>query len=60
MATAKKPAETKARVLCAGHFGKPDDVVVIPAEELELALASGQVDIDPEAVAYAESLIAQG
>lgn len=47
---------TKVRVLVDGAFGKPDEVVELEGEELAQALASGQVDADPAAVAYAESL----
>lgn len=47
---------TKLRVLVEGAFGKPDDVIELEGEELAQALASGQVDANPEAVAYAESL----
>ena len=55
MATKKQPP-TKARVLVAGHYGQPDDVIELDGEALAQALASGQVDAHPEAVAYAESL----
>jgi hypothetical protein len=54
MAT-KKPTTTKARVLVAGHYGQPDDVVELSAEQVAEAVKSGQVDADPAAVAYAES-----
>lgn len=47
-------APVKVRVLAACTLGQPDDVVEISAAEVE-ALA-GQVDADPAAVAYAESL----
>ena len=57
MATTKKqPSAAKARVLVDGAFGKPDDVIELDGEALAQALASGQVDAHPEAVAYAESL----
>lgn len=57
MATKKQtPETTKVRVLVAGNFGQPDDVVEIAADQLETVLASGQVDPAPEAVAHAESL----
>ena len=55
-AAAPVPSVTKARVLMDGAFGKADDVVELGGEELTQALASGQVDADPAAVAYAESL----
>lgn len=56
MATKKQTGTTKLRVLVGGAFGKPDDVIELEGEELAQALASGQVDADPAAVAYAESL----
>ena len=56
MATKKQTSATKLRVLVEGAFGKPDDVIELEGEELAQALASGQVDANPEAVAYAESL----
>ena len=56
MATKKQSTTTKARVLVDGAFGKADDVIEIEDEALESAVASGQVDATPEAVAYAESL----
>lgn len=55
MAT-KKQTNTKARVLVDGSFGKPDDVVELAPAEFDVALASGQVDPHPDAVAYATSL----
>ena len=56
MATKKQTGATKLRVLVEGAFGKPDDVIELEGEDLAQALASGQVDANPEAVAYAESL----
>ena len=53
-AAPEAPAETvKARVLVAGAYGKPDDVVEVSAAEAE---ASSELDAHPDAVAYAESL----
>ena len=49
-------AATKVRVLVEGNYGKPDDVIELEGEALAVAVASGQVDADPAAVAYAESL----
>lgn len=43
----------RARVICAGTFGAVDDVVEVAAE---LAAQSDELDADPAAVAYAESL----
>ena len=56
MATKKQAQATKVRVLVEGHYGKPDDVIELEGEALAVAAASGQVDADPAAVAYAESL----
>ena len=56
MATKKQTGATKVRVLVDGAFGKADAVVELDGDELAQALASGQVDADPAAVAYAESL----
>lgn len=56
MATKKQTGATKVRVLMDGAFGKPDDVIELEGEALAQALESGQVDADPAAVAYAESL----
>jgi hypothetical protein len=46
--------KVKARVLVDCALGKVNDVVEIDAKQVK-ALA-GTVDIDPEAVAYAESI----
>ena len=56
MATKKQPQATKVRVLVECAFGQPDDVIELDGEALAKAIASGQVDAHPEAVAYAESL----
>lgn len=56
MATKKQAQATKVRVLVEGHYGKPDDVIELEGEALAQALASGQVDQHPDAVAYAEGL----
>lgn len=56
MAAKKQTGATKLRVLVEGAFGKPDDVIELEGEDLAQALASGQVDANPEAVSYAESL----
>lgn len=56
MATKKQAHATKVRVLVEGHHGKPDDVIELEGEALAVAVASGQVDAEPAAVAYAESL----
>lgn len=46
----------KARVLRDCQFGRADQVVKVPVEHIDVAVASGAVDAHPEAVAYAESL----
>jgi hypothetical protein len=47
--------KVKARVLVDGALGKCNDVVEIEAKQVK-SLA-GVVDTDPDAVAYAESLV---
>lgn len=47
----------KVRVLQSCRFGGADDVVEVDSAELASAKDLGFVDDDPEAVAYAESLI---
>lgn len=54
------PATTKARVLCDCLYGRADQVIEIAAADLDAAQASGCVDTDPAAVAYAQSLHPQG
>jgi len=58
MATKKIDATglVKARVLITGHFGKVDDVVEV---EAQIAQENPDLDADPAAVAYAESLKAE-
>ena len=59
MATKKKAdlaADTLVRVLVDCAYGKVDDVVELTPEQLTEAVSSGQVDPDPDAVAYAQSL----
>lgn len=56
MATKKQTGATKVRVLVEGNYGKPDDVIALEGDALAQAVASGQVDPEPAAVAYAESL----
>lgn len=56
MATKKPTTATKVRVLVKGAYGTTNEVVEIAADDLAAALASGEVDATPEAVAYAESL----
>lgn len=47
------PKTVKARVLIDCHFGKVDDVVEV---DEDVAAASSDLDANPDAVAYAESL----
>ena len=56
MATKKQTGTTKVRVLVEGIYGKPDDVIALEGDAIAQAVASGQVDPEPAAVAYAESL----
>ena len=56
MATKKQTGATKVPVLVDGAFGKADEVIELEGEALAVAVASGQVDAEPAAVAYAESL----
>lgn len=56
MATKKIVEKTKARVLLDCAYGKVNEVIEIEAADLAVAEASGQVDVHPDAVAYAESL----
>lgn len=58
---AKKPdpadeGKVKARVIVSGSFGKVDEVALLDKTELAAAIAMGEVDPHPDAVAYAESL----
>jgi len=56
MAKAKESTKVKARVLVSGQYGEVDDVVEVAAEEAD---ASADLDANPDAVAYAESLKAE-
>ncbi len=53
---AKAVKLVKARVLVDGYYGRPDDVIELPAADIEKAEASGQVDSNEAAVAYASLL----
>ena len=46
----------RARVLVAGQFGQPDDLVELPAAQIEAGVASGELDAHRDAVAYALTL----
>jgi hypothetical protein len=62
MATKKQTADAdaaapiKARVLMSCSYGQPDDVVELQAAEAQAGQAAGELDADPAAVAYAETL----
>ena len=61
MATKKIPdseAPIKARVLVDGDFGKANAVITLPVAEAQAGQDAGELDTDPGAVAYAESLAA--
>lgn len=47
---------TKVRVLRDCDYGKADDVAEVSADLLDGAVASGEVDPHPDAVAYAQTL----
>ena len=49
----KTAALLKARVLTAGSYGKCNDVVEVTQDEAD---ASPELDANPDAVAYAESI----
>lgn len=51
-------AAVRARVLVACSHGPVDAVVALPPDVAAAALAAGEVDTDPAAVAYAEQLAA--
>jgi len=53
------PGPIKARVLVAGSFGVPDDVVSLAPDALSAGVSAGQLDPHPDAVAYAESMSAE-
>lgn len=53
---AAKVKTVKARVLVDGPYGKPNDVIDIPASDAKEAVANGLVDTTKEAVAYATTL----
>jgi len=48
----------KARVLMSCGWGENDDVVTVSAEEAAAGKEAGELDPDPAAVAYAESMAA--
>jgi hypothetical protein len=56
MATKKIAEKTKARVLLDCAYGKVDEVIEIAPVDLATAIASGNVDPHPDAVAHAEAL----
>lgn len=56
--TAAAEATVKVRVLSDCAYGACGEVAMMPATELESAKARAMVDDDPDAVAYAEGLLA--
>ena len=46
----------KARVLVDCSYGKPNAVVALPKDQIDIGVASRQLDASIEAVAYAEAL----
>lgn len=46
----------KARVLSACHYGQPNDVAEVPADQVKAAEADGLIDTNKDAVKYAASL----
>lgn len=53
-----EPTLTEARVLISGKFGAVDQVVALNDADLAEAVALGEVDPHPDAVAYAKTLAA--
>lgn len=51
---ADKPVQARVLVRCA--FGEVDDVVQLPAAEIQAGKDAGELDTHPDAVAYALSL----
>lgn len=51
------PATVKARVIFASAWGAMDSVVTLTPEEAAAGTAAGELDSDPGAVAYAESIL---
>lgn len=49
-------AAVKARVLMSCGWGEPNEVVTVSADEAAAGKEAGELDPDPAAVAYAESL----
>jgi hypothetical protein len=47
---------TKARVIAGHGEHKVNDIVSLDADALKAAVAAGEVDAHPSAVAYAEAL----
>ena len=51
---ADKEKVKKARVIYAGSYGEHGDVVTLPESEVKAGVASGDLDDEPAAVAYAQ------
>ena len=49
----------EARVLVRCAWGNPNDVATVTAEDAEAGRAAGELDPDPQAVAYAKSLLVE-
>lgn len=49
-------AQVEARVLLACSWGAADDVVTLTKEDAEAGVSAGELDIHPDAVAYAKQL----
>jgi hypothetical protein len=56
---AKPSKPVQARVLVDGSYGKPNDVVALPAEAVAAGVAAGALDDTSAAVAYAKALAKQ-
>jgi hypothetical protein len=57
MVDADAASPVKCRVLMSCSYGQPDDVIELPADEAQAGQDAGELDPDPAAVAYAESLL---
>ena len=51
-------AQIEARVLLDSSWGSVNDVITVTKEEADAGVAAGEIDIHPDAVAYAKSLAA--
>ncbi len=53
---ATENAQIEARVLVDSSWGAVNEVIVVTKEEADAGVAAGEIDIHPDAVAYAKSL----